>query len=107
MIKLLAVVIGALFGGAVGGLRYYVQWHKPLKYGKKLSKGALYLRMVLNYVWDIGSLSILYLLRHDYPFGLDQYWTQVMIGAALTMALVIQIIPLKTVYGNKNGEDDC
>ena len=78
---------------------------KPLKTGKALSKGGVYLRLILNYVWDIGALSLLYFFRGSLPFGLSEHWSWMLIGAAMTLALVIQLIPLKTVFGNKNGEE--
>lgn len=105
MTKLLAFAIGAIFGGMIGCLKYFIQWHNALKGGRILSKGALYLRLILNFVWDIGALSLLYVMRYRLPFGLAAYWNWVLIGAALTLALVIQLIPLKTVFGNKNGEE--
>jgi hypothetical protein len=56
-------------------------------------------------VWDIGALSLLYFFRGSLPFGLNEHWSWLLIGAAMTLALVIQLIPLKTVFGNKNGEE--
>ena len=101
----IALLIGAACGIAVGCAKYALIWKRPLKDGVILENTGVYLRMIINSLLDVAAIALIFFMRRALPFGLAALWSWVLIGTALALSLAGILLPLKTVYGNKNGEE--
>ena len=90
----LGVVVGVIFGVAVGAGKYFFLWRKLLnpeyKPDKNETAKLLYRNMIASYIINIAALLVIFFLRNIMPFD----FAATIIAAALALSLANRIFPI-------------
>lgn len=102
-------LVGFVYGTLVGLFKCLILWGKMLHPAEDqdINQNMLFSRMGIGYVINIGSLLLVFFLRHQMPFD----FAPTLIAAAISLSLVGIIYPVKKIYkqvekGNMESEGD-
>lgn len=102
MDKILAVLIGLAWGGAIGLSKYFFVWRpvvrKPVNTEKGTSKvmGRYFIGLFL----DVFALFLPYLLKEYLPFSLEF----VLIGTAFALAILTRLYSFNKILGSSPAD---
>ncbi|MCR4962609.1 MAG: hypothetical protein K6B40_01855 [Firmicutes bacterium] len=82
---------GAVFGGAIGLIKYILLWRPIAKGLRTCDAKHIYGNIMISMLIDAAVLMTVYFLRHVWPYS----FTATIIGAALALSLSGKLFPLK------------
>ncbi|QAT43890.1 hypothetical protein [Aminipila luticellarii] len=88
----IGAIVGILYGGLAGFLKYIFLWRKLVKEtDNTITMGAVTTRMGISYVTNVVVLLITFLIRNRIPFD----FVALIIGTAFSLALTGKIFSLQ------------
>lgn len=93
---LTGAIAGAAYGIVIGYIKSTVLWKKVLKSEKKISTGALYLRLGVSYTINVLTLLFVFLMRDEMPWN----FPATLLGAAVTLSLAGKLAPISQIMNH-------
>ena len=93
-------IIGLIYGGLIGLIKYVCLWKNVIKTEKELTMGVLYIRMGIGYAVNILTLLLVFLIRNAIPLN----FMATLLAAAVGLSLAGKLAPMTRIIDHVKQE---